>query len=112
MSKRPKEIQPYKKYFEVQSKLGILVSTTKIYWDIITRIKHPTVKSKEEDVKKVLCDPDEIRVSKKDRAVVLFYKMIEKLYLCVVVKFSKKRGYIITAYWTRKIKEGELKWRR
>lgn len=107
-----KDIQLYKTYFEVKSKLGILVSTTKIYWNIITRIKHPTIKGKEQDVKKVLCDPDEIRVSKKDRAVLLFYKRIEKLYLCVVVKFFKKRGYIITAYWTRKIKEGKLKWRR
>jgi hypothetical protein len=107
-----KEIRPYKIYFEVESKLDILISTTKIYWNVITHIKHPTIKGKEADVKRVLCDPDEIRVSKKDRAVLLFYRRSEKRYLCVVVRFFKRRGFIITAYWTKKIKEGELRWKR
>lgn len=92
-----------------------LVSTTKAYWDIITHIKHPTIKGRGAEVKQVLVDPDEIRVSKKDKSVLLFYKRIEKYYLCVVVKFfekNKKKGFIVTAYWTEKIKEGELKWKR
>lgn len=32
MSKPRYYIEPYKAYFEVQSKLGILVSTTRTYW--------------------------------------------------------------------------------
>lgn len=112
MSKRPRQIQLYKAYFKVQSKLGILVSTTKTYWDIITHIKHPTIKGKEAEVKQAIGNPDEIRVSKKDKTALLFYKMLERRYLCVVVRFFKKRGFIVTAYWTRKIKEGELKWKR
>jgi len=108
----PKQLQPYKAYFKVQSKLGVLVSTTKAYWDVITHIKHPTIKGKETEIKQVLCNPDEIRVSKKDKTVLLFYKRIARFYLCVVVRFFKKRGFIVTAYWTKKIKEGELKWKR
>ena len=104
--------QPYKAYFKVQSKLGNLVSTTKAYWDVITRIKHPTIKGREVEVKEALTDSDEIRVSKKDKSVVLFYKRIGKYYLCVVVKFFKKKGFIVTAYWTKKIKEGELRWKK
>ncbi len=109
MNGTSREIEPQKIYFKVASKLGVLVSTTKTYWDVITHIKHPTVKGREAEVKRVLTDPDEIRVSKKDKAVLLFYKRIGKYYLCVVVRFFKKRGFIITAYWTKKIKEGELK---
>ena len=112
MNKANKAIQPYKTYFEIQTKFGILVSTTKSYWNVITHIKHPTVKGKEIEVKQTLHDPDEIRISKKDKSVLLFYRKFAPRYLCVVVKFFKKRGFIITAYWTKKIKEGELKWKR
>ncbi|MFH0764492.1 MAG: DUF4258 domain-containing protein [Candidatus Omnitrophota bacterium] len=108
----PKQLQPYKAYFKIQSKLGILVGTTKAYWDIITRIKHPTVMGREGEVKDTLSNPDEVRVSKKDIAVLLFYKIIGKYYFCVVIRCFKKRGFIVTAYWTEKIKEGELKWKR
>jgi len=39
----------------------------------------------------------------------LFYKRIGKYYLCVVVEFLKKKDFIVTAYWTKKIKEGRAK---
>lgn len=106
------KIQSRKIYFEVKSKLGILVRTTKTYWNVITHIKHPTLKGRESEVKRVLCDPDEIRVSKRDRTVLLFYRKIEKRHLCVVVRFLKNKGFIITAYWTDRIKEGNLRWKR
>ncbi len=73
---------------------------------------HPTIKGKEAEVKQVLSDPDEIRVSKKDKTILLFYKKIARYYFCVVARFLKKRGFIVTAYWTEKIKEGELRWKR
>jgi len=112
MNKPNKAIQPYKTLFEIQAKFGILVSTTEGYWNVITHIKHPTVKGKEAEVKQALHDPDEIRISKKDKSVWLFYRKFAQRYLCVVVRFFKKRSFIITAYWTKKIKEGELKWKR
>lgn len=108
-----KKLQPYKKlYFEVKSKLGIRVSTTIAYWNVISNIKHPTVRGRELEVKQALCESDEVRVSKRDKTMLLFYKMFDKRYLCVVVRFFKKRGFIVTAYWTKKIKEEELKWRK
>lgn len=112
MSDIARNIQASKILFEVKAKTGILVSTTQAYWNVITHIKHPTLKGKEEDAKRVLCDPDEIRISKKDNSVVLFYRKVEKHYVCVVVRFFKKRGFIITAYLTDKIKEGQLRWKR
>ena len=112
MNKFLQKPQATKQYFEVKSKLGIRISTTLNYWNIIISIKHPTIKGMETEVKQVLCEPDEIRVSKKDTAVLLFYKMFDNRYLCVVVRFFKKKGFIVTVYWTKKIKEGQLRWKK
>ena len=60
-----KDIQAHKVLFEVKTKTDILVSTTQAYWDVITHVKHPTLRGKEKEVKRALCDPDEIRISKK-----------------------------------------------
>lgn len=98
--------------FEVKSKLGSSVSTTKSYWNVITHIKHPSVKGKEKCVKDTLVQPDQIRVSKKDHDVYLFYKKYRNKSLCVITRTRGNKGFIITAYYTKKIKEGELKWKR
>jgi len=98
--------------FQAKSKEGPLIRTTKAYWNIITHIKHPSVKGHEKHAIETLTSPDEIRVSKRDRSVCLFYKKYRNKHLCVVAKISKNRGFIITAYHTKKIKEGELKWKR
>ena len=112
MKDNEKSIQAYKILFEVKAKNDILVSTTKAYWDVITHVKHPALRGKEKEVKRALFDPDEIRISKKDNSVVLFYRKIGRHYLCVVVRVLKRKGFIITAYLTNKIKEGQLKWKR
>jgi hypothetical protein len=98
--------------FKVKSKQGFLIKTSRAYWNIITHIKHPSIKGKEKYVKETLFFPDEIRVSKKDQDVYLFYKKYRDKFLCIVAKIHKDRGFIITAYYTRKIKEGELKWKK
>lgn len=60
--------------FDVLTPLGFRVHVTKVYWDIIITIKHPVMAGREEDVKVALEDPDEIRQSKSDPDVYLFYK--------------------------------------
>ena len=102
----------YQILFQVKSKLCSLIRTTGAYWDIITHVKHPTVKGKEKAVKETLSGPDEIRVSKKAKNILLFYKKYNGKFLCVVVKSQKKKGFIITAYFTRKIKEGLVRWKK
>jgi hypothetical protein len=98
--------------FEVKSKLGALVATTRYYWDIIIHIKHPSIQGKEKQVKETLGFPDEIRTSKKDPGVYLFYKKYSRKFLCVVARINTGKGFIITVYYTDKIKEGELKWKK
>ncbi len=60
--------------FEVMTPLGFQVRVTKAYWELIVTIKHPVMAGREEDVKKTLAQPDEIRQSKSDEMVFLFYK--------------------------------------
>mgnify|MGYP006995741213 FL=1 len=73
--------------FEVMTPLGFHVHTTPSYWEVITKIKHPVMTGRLDDVKEALENPDEIRVSKRDSNVYLFYKAKEKRrWICVVAK--------------------------
>lgn len=98
-------------YFSVKTPLNIEVRTTVQYWEYLVTFKHPVMKGKEDIVKSILQTPDEIRQSKIDKEVFLYYKQFDKLY-CVVVKHREKEGFLITAYPVDKIKEGEIVWTR
>lgn len=103
---------PERIHFKINTALGFPVQTTAGYWKIITTVKHPSIVRKEREVKNCLSHPDEIRTSKKDRNVYLFYKKSGNHFLCVVIKYRPKGSFIITSYLTDKIKEGELKWKK
>lgn len=95
-------------YFEVETPLGVKIRTTKEYWKKIIKIKHPIIAKYEDKVKDSLQKPDQIRRSKQDPKVYLYYKDIGNIYVCTVCDHTdKKSGYIITAYLTRRIREGE-----
>ena len=98
-------------YFAVKTPLNYEVRITVQYWQYLITIKHPIMKGKEEIVKDVLQLPDEIRQSKIDKNVFLYYKQFDKLY-CVGVKHTEREGFIITAYITNKVKEGDVVWTR
>ncbi len=99
--------------FEVTTPLGFQVRVTKRYWRIITELKHPVMQGREDDVKSALQNPSEIRRSKKDAQVYLFYKP-ERLgrWICAVTKRLNGDGFLITTYPTDAIKEGERIWPR
>jgi hypothetical protein len=99
--------------FEVMTPLGFRVRVTHAYWHLIVDIKHPVMAGREEDVQKVLKDPDEIRRSKSDENVYLFYRSErETRWLCAVSKQTDSEGFLITTYPTDAIKEGIQVWRR
>lgn len=98
-------------YFEVITPLGVRVRTTKDYWNYIVDVKHQTMRGKEEIVKETLRNPEEICRSKIDQSVYLYYKKYDKIY-CVIVKHEGTEGFLITAYPTDKIKEGEKIWKK
>jgi hypothetical protein len=99
--------------FEVMTPLGFQVRVTKAYWELIVTIKHPIMAGREEDVKMALAQPDEIRQSKSDEMVFLFYKEErEKRWICAVSKRTGSEGFLITAYPTDAIKEGVQVWHK
>jgi hypothetical protein len=72
------------------------------------------MKGREEEVKKTLSAPDEIRLSKMDTSVYLFYRAQDsRRWVCAVSKrLNDKEGFLITTYLTDAIKEGEKIWPR
>ena len=52
---------------------------------------------------------DEIRQSRTDKEVFLYYKRFDRLY-CVVGRQMGMKGFLITAYPTDKVKEGDVIW--
>ena len=72
--------------------------------------KHPELKPHFSKIKIVLEKPDEIRVSKQDDLVLLFYRHFDKIlsgkYVVVVIKINA-RNFIVTAHITDKIKAGK-----
>ena len=64
-------------------------------------------------VQEVLTNSDEIRMSKRDSSVYLFYKLeYDKRWVCAVTKRLNGDGFLITTYPTDAIKEGERIWPR
>jgi len=99
--------------FEVETPLGFRVRVTVDYWQLIVTIKHPVMLGREADVQDVLQNPDEIRLSKKDPSVYLFYKPERPgRWVCAVTKRLDGEGFLITAYPTDAVKEGERIWRK
>ena len=95
--------------FTVKTPIGLTVRTTQTYWNLI-QIKHPEIKGNLFFLKETLKMPDLISKSRIDKTVLLFYKRMNGYWLCVVTKNNVLEGFIITAYITDKIKEGEKIW--
>jgi hypothetical protein len=96
-------------YFKIKTPLGAEIRVTKDYWNYLITKKHPVMHGKEEIVIETLRDPDEIRRSIIDHSIFLYYKRHERLY-CAVARHINGNGFLITAYPTDKVKEGETVW--
>jgi len=97
--------------FVAKTPLGFAVRVTRAYWDIISTLKHPVMRGHLDEVRAALETPDEIRLSKSDGAVYLFYKTRRPgRWVCAVSRRNGLDGFLITAYPTDAIKEGEHLW--
>jgi len=96
----------------VATRLGFTVRVTRRQWQKIVSEKHPVMAGREDDVRRVLSDPEEIRQSKSDPTVFLFYagERPGRWLSAVVKKADNDDGFLITAYPTDAIKEGERRW--
>jgi len=74
-------------------------------------VKHPVMLGREERVRLALEVPDEVRLSRKDQTVLLFYRKEAPMrWTCAVVKRADTGAFLLTAYPTDAVKEGTRIW--
>ncbi len=100
------------KLFGASTPLGFTVSVMADQWRKIVTFKHPVMSGRERDVQEALENPEEVRRSRKDPSVYLFYCTERpKRWLCAVAKKLESKGFLITADVTDAVKIGETVWR-
>ena len=98
--------------FEVLTPLNFTVRTSEEYWQKLI-VKHPDIADLEAEVRQALNSPDEIHRSSRDPNLLLFYLTLkEKRWVVAVARRLNGDGFLITAYQTDAIKEGETLWRK
>jgi hypothetical protein len=78
---------------------------------------HPEMQGQAPKIVETLTDPDQVIRSRTDSQVELFFKHylstpVTTKFLCVVVKALTDDNFIITAYFTDKVKKGEIIWEK
>jgi hypothetical protein len=101
-----------KNLFEMNTPLGFSVRCTAAYWRFVVSEKHPVMVGREDNVQRVLAEPDVVRRSRQDPQVYLFYRQERSRWLCAVVRRENASGFLITTYPTDVIKAGEIVWKR
>ena len=78
--------------FEVRTPLGFPVRVTRTRWQFIATLKHPVMAGRESSVRLALESPDEVRQSRIDSGVVLFYRAEgAKRWVCAVTNRAATR---------------------
>ncbi len=78
-------------------------------------LQHQEMIGMEEEIGQVLRAPTEVRLSRADDTIQLFYEFyaqtrIGEKWLCVVVKYYADDAFVVTAYLTDQLKTGEIIW--
>jgi hypothetical protein len=98
--------------FEILTPLNFTVRTSEEYWEKLI-VKHPDIADLELEIQQALANPDEIRRSSRDPNVLLFYLVLkERRWVVAVARRLNRDGFLITAYQTDAIKEGESLWHK
>ena len=76
---------------------------------------HPEMRGHEDKIGETLVAPDVVVRSRSDETVRLFHSMhtglaIGDKHLCVAVKYGGETAFVITAYFTDRVKRGEVLW--
>lgn len=97
--------------FEARTPLGLLVRDSRARGEMISTVKHPVMPGRASSVKATLENPDEVRQSRTDLEVLLFYKAeAARRWVCAITKRADADAFLVTAYPTDAIKEGVRIW--
>ncbi|HSF11251.1 MAG TPA: DUF4258 domain-containing protein [Nitrospirales bacterium] len=78
-------------------------------------LQHKEMADMGTEIEQVLSAPAEVRRSRSDATVQLFYEFYAKTrvggkWLCVVVKYGTDDAFVVTAYLTDQLKDGAIVW--
>ena len=78
-------------------------------------LEHPEMADMESAMEATLREPEKVIQSRTDESVALCYRsyygtIVGDKWLCVVVKYMDDDAFIITAYLTDTVKQGDLLW--
>lgn len=96
----------------IQTPIGLTVRCTRACWEFVVTRRHPDLAGRVTEVGQTLAEPNEVRVSRKDPGVLLFYREFALRWLCVVVRREDGSGFLVTAYPADGLKAGETAWIR
>jgi hypothetical protein len=99
--------------FSLATPVGFTVRTSTRYWQNIVA-KRPDLQERLEAVKQTFSAPAEVRQSRRDPSVLLFYTRAGRYWLVAVARRLDGQGFLVTAYrtdtMTDTMKEGEQLW--
>jgi hypothetical protein len=99
--------------FNVRTPLGDRVSLSRDRWRQIIRYKHPAMAGHAKAVRACLESPSVVRASAKDPNTHLYYAPAGANHLCVVTGLGEgSQHFVVTAYFTKNIKEGTELWKK
>ena len=80
-------------------------------------LNRPELLNQEDKIKEALISPELIKKSVSDDKVVIYYKHYQKTpvtskYMAVIVNITAMENFIISAYFTDRIKKGDLLWKK
>ncbi len=78
---------------------------------------HPEMSGQTPRIVETLQQPDRVVRSRTGEGIELFYRLYEESpvttkYMCVVVKILSGDNFVVTAYYTDRVKAGEVLWTR
>lgn len=78
-------------------------------------LSHPEMSGLEDSISEVLATPEAVVRSRSDPEARLYYRhylgtAVGDKFLCVVVKVTGADGFVVTAYLTDRVKEGNRIW--
>lgn len=101
--------------FEVVSKFDRKIRLTEEIYNHVC-VRHPEVFGEIDRMKETLISPQTVRRSAYDEKVWLFYRLfkdtpVTEKYLMVAARILNNEGFVVTSYFTDKVKMGEEIWR-
>lgn len=96
--------------FDVETQWCFHVHCYRSYWERKVVSSHPAMVDKLSVVIQALENPLEIRISKTDSGLYLFYDVDGSRLVCVVARDVEGEGFLMAAYPTVTMKEGTTVW--